>query len=119
MDSALYFVAALALFWTLAYQPWIERRHTGWRKVSDIARDNCHSVDQRCRGDQPVTNGTWIGHVKSCAALCHCGIDDQDATREGRQDVAIQPRPEDRPLRWIAAFSQQYTNLQFLDSDHG
>ena len=55
--------------------------------------------------------------MESCTTLSNGGINGQDATSKGRQAVTIQPRPKYRSLRWVAAFGQQTTDLQFLDGD--
>jgi hypothetical protein len=56
--------------------------------------------------------------MESCAALSNSGTDVQYAASECRQDVSVQPRLKYRSLRWVAAFSQQYTDLQLLVGDH-
>ena len=55
--------------------------------------------------------------MKSRAALGDRGIDCENATVEGCQDVTIEPRPKYRALRRVTAFSQQHADFQFLDGN--
>jgi hypothetical protein len=80
-----------------------------------IPRDNRHSVNQRGRSDQPISNWVRIWHVESCASQSDGHIDGQDPRCKRGQDIAIEPRPQYQALRWIAAFYQQNTDFKFLN----
>ena len=56
--------------------------------------------------------------MESGATLSNCGIDCQDVSSEGRDDMAVHPCPKECSLRCIAAFGQQYTDFQFPDGNY-
>lgn len=102
----------------LRHRPRVEDRDTGGLEISHVARDHGHAMYQRRRRDKPVTNRARVRHMEPCAAFGDSGIDREDAAAEGGQDPIVQPRPKYRPLRRIAAFGQQDTDLQLVQGDN-
>ena len=62
--------------------PWVEDHHTGEFKISDVARDDGHAMDQRCRRDEPVANRAWVWHMQPGVALGNRSV---DADQRGQQ----------------------------------
>ena len=59
---------------SLRATPRVKYQDTGWLKISGIARDDRHTVHQRCRSNQRITNRTRVGHMESRASLSDSDI---------------------------------------------
>ena len=72
----------------------------------------------KCRGrDQRIAFGARVQHVEGGAALRDHRVDRQDPSREGRQDLAVDPAAQDGSLRRTAAVDQAHTGFELEDGD--
>jgi hypothetical protein len=44
--------------------PRVERLNTGRCEIGNISRHYHHPMDEGCRGNEAVTNGTQVGHMQ-------------------------------------------------------
>lgn len=72
----------------------------GW-KIDDVARHDTHAVDQRRSRDQGAALGAGAGYMKPGAALRDGGVHGEDAAREGRHDLAVDPGAKHRTLACV------------------
>ena len=82
-------------------------------KMTQIPRHNCHSMNERSRCDESIPIRARIWHMKRGTPLSNNGINGQDATGEGRQDVTVDPGSKDRALFPVALFDQKGSYLEF------
>lgn len=99
--------------------PRIEQRDASLLEVAGVPGHNGQPMNQRRRGDERVPIRAAIRYVQLRAALGHGDIDNQDAARECRQDLVVEPGAESGRLPRVASFDQQDARFDLQDGNGG
>jgi hypothetical protein len=111
MEMRKYISPTRSSTWKASTSPRIDRGDTRWREVGDIARYDLHTVDEGGRSDERVAIGTRVRNVEASAASCDCRVDRDDATRERRQHLILEPSPKHRALVRISPLDEQHPHF--------
>jgi hypothetical protein len=102
---------------SLRLLPGIQKRHPHRFKVSNIARDERHAMNERGGGDETIAIGARGRRVEFCAFLCNHCIDGQCSTSKRGNHVIVEPFAKERALLLVFAFFEQYAEFDFLHRD--
>jgi hypothetical protein len=97
--------------------PRIEQRYAHRFEIRNVAGDDRQAVHHRGRSNQGVALCASIGDMKPRATLRHGRINGKNATLETGQNLIVDPRAEDGPLRHVLACNLERAQLDFEDGE--
>jgi hypothetical protein len=75
-------------------------------EVANVASYYSHAMNERCCGDQGISLGAQIWHVKSRTLLCDQVVDRQHAARKSGQYVPVKPQAKNCALPRVAGLHE-------------